>query len=115
MDLDKIPGLRDFDSSLLTDSDFTAQAIMECLLNNDPEGVMEVIANYLAATDKAALRKKTKLARSTLYSTLKHRNPTIKTLAKIMHRPKRSAKKAFRRKQYGHSHHTRGAIAASSK
>lgn len=37
---------------------------------------------------KAALQKQSKLPKSTMYSALKHGNPTIKTLAKIMHVPK---------------------------
>lgn len=61
------------------------KAIVECLENNDPEGVMEVIAIYLEAVNKTELSRTNKLHRQTLYSTLKHRNPTIKTLAKLMH------------------------------
>jgi DNA-binding phage protein len=68
----------------LTDPDQTAMAVFECLLNNDPEGAMEMIEIYLEALNKARLRKKTNLPKSTMYSALKHRNPTIKTLAKIM-------------------------------
>lgn len=63
----------------------TALAILECLQNNDPEGAMEMIAIYLDALNKASLRKRAKLPKSTMYSALKHRNPTIKTLAKIMY------------------------------
>ncbi|MGE0670227.1 MAG: hypothetical protein AB7H48_01280 [Parachlamydiales bacterium] len=63
----------------------TALAILECLQNNDPEGAMEMITIYLDALNKTRLRQKTKLPKSTMYSALKHRNPTIKTLAKIMH------------------------------
>ena len=59
--------------------------MLECLQNNDPEGAMEMIAIYLDALNKAKLRKQTHLAKSTMYSALKHRNPTIKTLAKIMY------------------------------
>lgn len=63
----------------------TALAILECLQNNDPEGVMEMIAIYLNAINKSQLRKQSKLSKSTMFSALKHRNPTIKTLAKIIH------------------------------
>lgn len=61
------------------------KAIVECLQNNDPEGVMEIIAIYLQAVNKSKLSKNSDLNRQTVYSALKHRNPTIKTLAKIMH------------------------------
>lgn len=62
----------------------TALAILECLQNNDPDGVMEMVAIYLEAKNKAALRKGSALPKSTMYSALKHKNPTIKTLAKLM-------------------------------
>lgn len=69
----------------LIDKEQTALAILECLQNNDPEGAMEMISIYLDALNKANLRKQTELPKSTMYSALKHRNPTIKTLAKIMY------------------------------
>ncbi len=69
----------------LIDPNQTSMAVFECLLNNDPEGAMEMIEIYLYALNKAKLRKETKLPKSTMYSALKHRNPTIKTLAKIMY------------------------------
>ena len=72
-------------STYLTDSENLGKAIVECLENNDPEGVMEVISIHLEAINKTKLSKDNQLHRQTLYSALKHRNPTIKTLAKIMH------------------------------
>lgn len=118
MNLEKISGLRTINpTKSLADPEFTAKAIMECLLNNDPEGVMEVISNYLEAVDTLTLRKATKLHRSTMYSALKHRNPTIKTLAKIMHSPKKTT---ARRSPKGISSGSggyvgKGQIAASGK
>lgn len=86
VNLTKVPGLtRANPLKELIDPKKTGLAILECLQNNDPEGVMEMVAIYLNALDKAKLRAKNKLPKSTMYSTLKHRNPTIKTLAKIMH------------------------------
>lgn len=61
------------------------EAILDCLLKNDPNGVMEMIDIYLKTVNKSKMSKKNKLHRSTLYSALKHKNPTIKTLAKIMY------------------------------
>ena len=84
--LAKVPGLtRANPLKELINPQKTGLAILECLQNNDPEGVMEMIAIYLDALNTAELRKNHKLPKSTMYSTLKHRNPTIKTLAKIMH------------------------------
>lgn len=72
-------------SEFLTDDRNLGKAIIECLENNDPEGVMEVIAIYLEAVNKSKLSQKGKIHRQTIYSALKHRNPTIKTLSKIVH------------------------------
>jgi DNA-binding phage protein len=64
--------------------DVIGRAILECLRNNDPEGVIEVISIYLNALNRVQISKKAKLSRSTLYYSFKHKNPTIKTLARIM-------------------------------
>ncbi len=69
----------------LKNSKNIGNAILECLENNDPEGVMEVIAIYLEAVNKTKFSHENALSRQTLYSALKHRNPTIKTLAKLVH------------------------------
>ena len=69
----------------LTDEYFIGQAILECLKNNDPEGVMEVIETYLGALEKIQFVEKSQVPRSTLYHSLKSKNPTIKTLAKLVH------------------------------
>lgn len=65
--------------------DNLAKAIVECLLNDDPDGVMEVIKIYLETVNRVQIAKKSKLSRATLYKALKHKNPTIKTLAKLIH------------------------------
>lgn len=64
--------------------DLIAKAILECLRNNDPEGVMEVISIYINTLNRAKAAKQASLSRSTLYNSLKYKNPTIKTLAKII-------------------------------
>lgn len=85
------PSLREVDPlKELINPDFTARGILECLMNNDPEGVMEIVTSYLSALNKYELQRKSKLPRSTTYSALKHKNPTIKTLAKIMSAPKKT-------------------------
>jgi DNA-binding phage protein len=70
----------------LLNSQEMANAVFECLENNDPEGAMEMIEIYLEAVNKAKHMRQTKLAKSTMYSALKHRNPTLKTLAKILYK-----------------------------
>ncbi len=59
--------------------------IMECLLNDDPEGAMEIIEIYLDTVNRVQMARNSHIPRSTLYHSLKHKNPTIKTLAKLMH------------------------------
>ncbi len=71
-------------SKQLLDRNLVLDAFKECILNNDPEGAMEMIAIYLDALNKAKHRRKTNLHKSTMYSSLKHRNPTLRTLTKLM-------------------------------
>lgn len=86
VDLEKVPGLHKANPIKdLTDQQQISLAIFECLLNNDPQGAMEMIDIYLDAVNKAKLRRATRLPKSTMYSAKKHRNPTIKTLAKMMY------------------------------
>ncbi len=69
----------------LLDENFMGKVILECLKDNDPEGVIEVIETYLDTVNKVQALKGVQLPRSTLYHTLKGKNPTLKTLAKIVH------------------------------
>jgi probable addiction module antidote protein len=69
----------------LLDEELIGRAIWECLKDGDSEGVIEVISIYLEATNKTQVAKETSMARSTMYHTLKSKNPTIKTLAKLVH------------------------------
>lgn len=68
----------------LTNEENVGLAILDCLRNNDPEGVMEVVGIYLNAMNKAKLIEEGEISKSTLYHSLKSKNPTIKTLAKIV-------------------------------
>lgn len=68
----------------LLDETFIAKAIWECLKNNDAEGILEIIEAHLEVVNKVNAANKTALARSTMYNALKGKNPTIKTLAKLV-------------------------------
>ena len=68
----------------LLDEKLVSDAIWECLKNNNSEGVIEILQSYIQARDKEALCKEASLSRSTLYHSLKEKNPTIKTLAKLV-------------------------------
>lgn len=65
-------------------ADFIGAAIMECLLNNDPEGIVELLTIYLEEHNKVEFLKEAHVSRSTAYQVFKHKNPTIRTLAKIV-------------------------------
>jgi DNA-binding phage protein len=69
----------------LLDETLIAQAFWECLKENDPEGAMEVLSAHLEALNKSHLAQKAEIPRSTLYHSLKSKNPTIKTVAKLIH------------------------------
>lgn len=69
----------------LLDEDLIGRAVWECLKEGDSEGVIEVISAFVNAMNKTALAKESEMARSTMYHTLKSKNPTIKTLAKLVH------------------------------
>lgn len=68
----------------LLDESFIAQAAWECLKNNDPEGFIEIIETHLEVINKVRAAEKNDLSRSTMYHALKGRNPTIKTVAKMV-------------------------------
>jgi DNA-binding phage protein len=68
----------------LLDETLVRNAIWECLKNNDSAGVMEVLAAYFETMSKEPLCQKHSLARSTFYHSFKGKNPTLKTLAKLV-------------------------------
>ncbi len=82
--LKKNTNVKEFDPKRYLNSDFIGAAIMECLINNDPEGIVELLEIYLQEHNKVAFLKSADLSRSTAYQAFKHKNPTIKTLAKIV-------------------------------
>ena len=68
----------------LLDEALIGRAVWECLKEGDSEGVIEVIGAYLEAVNKTEIARESAMARSTIYTT-KSKNPTIKTLAKLVH------------------------------
>jgi DNA-binding phage protein len=69
----------------LTNERLVAQAFWECLRNNDPEGAAEIIAIHLSALNKVKLSQEEEIPRSTIYHSLKNKNPTLRTVAKLIH------------------------------
>lgn len=84
--LRKDTGIKEFSPTQeLLNEKFIAQAIWECLKNNDPEGVIEILQIHLEACNKSQFAKDATLPRSTLYNSLKSKNPQLRTLAKFIH------------------------------
>jgi probable addiction module antidote protein len=84
--IDDFVGIRPHDPDKnLKDPKFVGAALLQCLRDNDPEGVMEVLAVYLSTLNKSKLSREEGLHRQTLYSAFKRGNPTVRTLAKIVH------------------------------
>lgn len=88
----ELPRIEDFEGTervdtraYLLNQENVGEAILDCLLNNDPEGVIEVISIYLRNLNKEKFRQKAEIGKSTYYYLMKSKNPTIKTLAKIVH------------------------------
>lgn len=69
----------------LLDEKRIGRAVWECLKNDDPEGVIEVIQIHLEACNKTQLAKEAHLPKTTLYHSFRSKNPTIRTLAKLVH------------------------------
>ena len=69
----------------LLDERLIAQAIWECLKENDPDGVIEILETHLSAKNKSQLAKEHDLPRTTIYHAFKSKNPTLHTLAKLVH------------------------------
>lgn len=69
----------------LLDEQLIAKAIWECLKDNDPNGVIEVLEAHLSAKNKTKLSKEHDLPRTTIYHAFKSKNPTLHTLAKLVH------------------------------
>ena len=69
----------------LLDEELVARAIWECLKDNDPEGVIEILEIHISAKNKSQLTRQHDLPRTTLYHAFKSKNPTLNTLAKLVH------------------------------
>jgi len=69
----------------LANEKLIAQAFWECLKDNDPEGAIEILSAHIQALNKMQLAENAEMPRSTLYHSLRCKNPTIKTVAKLIH------------------------------
>ena len=79
-------GITRFDpSQKLKDIKLVGAAIMECLIDNDTETFIEILDSYLRV-NRLQVAQNAQMSRSTVQQALsKNGNPTLKTLAKIVH------------------------------
>lgn len=71
--------------SNLMDHQKIGAALLECLIDNDTESFIEILDSYLRI-NRLQVSKNANIARSTVQLALsKTGNPTLKTLAKIVH------------------------------
>ena len=68
----------------LMNEKLVSEGILQCLKENDTEALIEIIEGYLSVLNRSKFSRESKVPRRTIYHTLKNRNPTIKTLAKIV-------------------------------
>lgn len=62
-----------------------AEALLQCLIENDTESYMEILDSYLRV-NRTQVAKSAELSRSTVSSAFSKRgNPTLKTIAQIVH------------------------------
>ena len=74
-----------YPEKVFLDSQKVSLALLECLIDNDTETFIEILDAYLSV-NRLQVSKKTKLSRSTVQQAFsKGGNPTLKTLAKIVH------------------------------
>jgi probable addiction module antidote protein len=73
-------------SEKLNDYNLVATAFFEALQDEDVEAALEILEGYLITKKKSELSRKGKIPSSTVYHSLsKKANPTLKTVAKILH------------------------------
>lgn len=69
----------------LLNEQLIAKAIWECLKENDPDGVIEILETHLKTKNKKHLAETHEIPRTTIYHAFKSKNPTLHTLAKLVH------------------------------
>src|SRR5689334_15227318 len=72
-------------SDVFRNKNEVAQALLECLIENDTQAFMEILDAYLSV-NRTHIAQKTNLTRATITQAFsKKGNPTLKTIAKIVH------------------------------
>jgi DNA-binding phage protein len=70
----------------MVNKQFVAQALWECLVQNDTQGFKEILKTHLELINKERFSEKSGLSRRTLFRILSPEgNPTLENLGKIIH------------------------------
>lgn len=84
----KVPsGVAEFNpNDRLRKPEVVAQALWQCLVENDIEAFKEILRSHLEVTNKDELARKAGIPRRTLFRMLSPEgNPTLENLGKIIH------------------------------
>ncbi len=82
----KPPNLNHKPSAFFKDHENVAEALLQSLEENDADAFLEILDAYLKV-NRTKVAKETRLSRTTVQNALsKKGNPTIRTIAKIVHR-----------------------------
>ena len=86
-------GIAEFNpTATLLDTKLIGAAIVQCLIENHPDEIIEIIEEHINCLNKSKFLEDAAIPRSTMYRLLKKKNPTIRTLAKLMHAAHQAAK-----------------------
>lgn len=69
----------------LLNEELIAAAVWECLKENDPDGVIEILEAHLRAKNKSKLAREKNLPEPQFIMPLRVKIPTLQTLAKLGH------------------------------
>ena len=69
----------------LLDEHLIAEAIWDCLKENDPEGVVEILESHFRVKNKSKLPREHGISRTTIYHAFRSKNPILQTVAKLVH------------------------------
>lgn len=82
----RVPALQHKPSKFFQSHEKVAEALLQSLEENDAGAFLEILDSYLRV-NRTKVAKATKMSRTTVQNALsKNGNPTIRTIAKIVHR-----------------------------
>jgi probable addiction module antidote protein len=78
--------LTEFDTTkFFQNRDTIGKALLECLIDNEPKHFMEILESFVRV-NKRCIAREAAISRATVHNAFSKRgNPTLKTIAKIVH------------------------------